>query len=486
MSDNPFGEPEDGDKTVVRGPGQPRPQAPQQPQYGAGMGGPPPGHGQGMGGPPPMAGVQPPPQAAGPAPRLAGEAEGLPKVGPGPLAAAAWPLLDLLGRLSTAGVAAQPNPVELRERIMRVFRGFEQDAGQLGLQPDEVRAAHYAICASLDDVVLSTPWGSQSDWAARSLVSTFHQEVRSGDRFFDLLTGMQREPGRYRNALEVAYLCLSLGMQGRYRLAPRGAADLDRIREALYQLLQQLRGNYERELSPRWRGVDAPHRGPGRHVPAWVAAAVAALLLAGGWSWLNVGAQAQADGLSDRLAALPPGMVPEIVRSAPPVPPAPPPPPPPPRADAPPPRPDALQVFRQFLEPEIRAGLVEVSGDAQRVLVRIKGTGMFASASATLEPRFHSLMQRIGEALRDQPGRVLVLGHSDNVPIRTARFPSNTVLSMARAESVLDMIARAEGRDRARFAAEGRADQEPIADNRTAEGREANRRIEVVLLRGVN
>lgn len=485
MSDNPFSEPGDSDRTVLRGPGQGRPQQPTQPPYGSGMGGPPP-YGQGMGGPPPMPGAQPPPPPAGPAPRLAGEAEAIPKVGPGPLAAAAWPLLDLLGRLATAGVAAQPNPVELRERTMRAFRAFEQDASQLGLQPDEIRAAHYALCASLDDVVLSTPWGAQSEWAARSLVSTFHQEVRAGERFFDLLVGMQRDPGRYRNALEVAYLCLALGMQGRYRLAPRGAADLDRIREGLYQLLQQLRGGYERELSPRWRGVDAPHRGPRRQVPAWLAGAVALAALVGMWSWLNGAVQAGADDLSARLARLPPAAIPEIARSEPPVPPAPPPPPPPRAPDAPPPRPDAVQVFRRFLEPEIRAGLVEVSGDAQRVLVRIKGTGMFASASATLDPRFHSLMQRIGEALRDEPGRVLVLGHSDSVPIRTARFPSNFHLSQARAESVLEMIAAAEGRNRARFSAEGRADQEPIADNRTPEGREANRRIEVVLLRGVN
>lgn len=475
MSDNPFSEPEDSDRTVLRGPGQPRPQPAPPPQYGVGMGG-----------PPPMAGNTPPAPPAAPAPRLAGEAEGIPKVGPGPLAAAAWPLLDVLARLSTAGIAAQPNPVELRERIMRAFRAFEQDASQIGLQPDEIRAGHYALCASLDDVVLSTPWGAQSDWGARSLVSTFHQEVRSGDRFFDLLTGMQRDPGRYRGALEVCHLCLSLGMQGRYRLAPRGAADLDRIREGLYQLLQQLRGNFERELSPRWRGVDAPHRPPRGDAPAWLAGVAALLLLGGGWSYLNAGAQAQADSLSERLFALPPGTMPEIVRAAPPVPPAPPPPPPPPPAGAPPPRPDVVQVLRQFLQPEIAAGLVEVSGDAQRMLVRIKGTGMFASASATLEPRFQSLMQRIGEALRDEPGRVLVLGYSDNVPIRTARFPSNTALSLARAESVLELIARAEGRNRARFVAEGRGEQDPIADNRTPEGREANRRIEVVLLRGVN
>jgi len=157
-----------------------------------------------------------------------------------------------------------------------------------------------------------------------------------------------------------------------------------------------------------------------------------------------------------------------------------------PPPQAPPPRPDPLAKLRQFLAPEIRQQLVSVEGDAQRVMVRIKGAGMFPSGSAALADRFAPLMQRIGEALRDEEGRVLVLGHSDNQPIRTARFPSNFALSQARAEAVLNVIRAAEGRVPARFGAEGRADQEPIASNATAEGREANRRIEVVLLRGVN
>jgi type VI secretion system protein ImpK len=116
------------------------------------------------------------------------------------------------------------------------------------------------------------------------------------------------------------------------------------------------------------------------------------------------------------------------------------------------------------------------------VTVRIKGRGMFASGSATVEPRFVPMLQRIGEGLRIEPGRVMVIGHSDNQPIRTVRFPSNFHLSAARAEAAAAIISAATG-DPGRFTVEGRADAEPIADNRTPEGREENRRIEVVLLR---
>lgn len=486
MSDNPFAEPNDSDRTVVRGPGgaapPPRPQ-PAFPQAGPQPYAPPGGMA------PPVGGMGGLPGAGGPAapraeaaPRLAGEAEAVPKVGIGPLAAAAQPLTDLLSRLATAGVAAQPSGEELRERAIRGFRQFEIDARDAGISAEQVRAAHYILCASLDDVVLSTNWGQGSVWSVQSLVATFHQEVKSGDRFFDVLAGMQKDPGRWRDALEVSYLCLALGFQGRYRLSPRGQSELDQIRTGLYQLLTQVRPPWERELSPRWKGVDAPHRGPSRGIPAWVAACVAIFALGMGYAWLANAMNEGSDGLYERLAALPPGRPPEIERIAPPRPPAPPPPPP---AALPPPRPDFLVTLREFLKPEIDQGLLTVFGDGRSVTVRLKSRGMFASGSATVEPRFVPILERVGQGLRTEPGRVQVIGHSDNQPIRTVRFPSNFHLSAARAEAATAIIAAATG-NAGRFTTEGRADAEPIADNRTAEGREENRRIEVVLLRGTN
>jgi type VI secretion system protein ImpK len=455
MSDNPFDEAEDNDRTVLRGPARPVAQV-----------GTPAGQ--------PMA-----PQPAGgsvPAPALAGGAESVPRVGAGPLAAAAAPLFEMQARIATGGTTAAPDPAALHERTLHALRRFEADAQAVGASTEEMREAHYILCAALDDVVLSTPWGARSGWAVRSLGSTFHNDVRSGEHVFDRLAAMQREPGRYRGALEVAYMALALGLQGRYRLAPQGPAELDRIRSGLYQLLVNLRGAAEKELSPHWRGVDAPHRRPGHSIPAWVALPVALMLLAGAWFWTMGDSGTRAEGLEARLAALPPGGLPGIDRSAPPVPPAPPPPPP-----APPP--DASGALRRFLAPEIQRRVVTVESDAQRLLVRISNSGMFASGSATLSKEFEPLMTRIGQALKEEPGAVLVIGHSDNQPIRTVRFRSNAALSLARAEAAQEAILRANG-DASRFKAEGRADSEPIASNATAEGREANRRIEILLRRG--
>ena len=459
MSDNPFSEPEDGDRTVVRpgSAGEPvRPSARAGPEA-----------------PAPVPSTPPLPYPQQPT-HLAGEAEALPKVGLSPLAAAAAPILDLLARMSTGPQALHVgNPEELRQRCIRSLQVFEAEGRATHASQDELRAAHYSLCASLDDVALSLPWGYGSTWAQRSLISSLHHEVRSGERFFDNLSAMQKDPGRYRQALEICYLCLSLGMQGRYRLDSRGPAELDRIREGLYQLLTQLRGGWERELSPNWRGVDAPHRGPGRSVPAWVAGAIAAAFLGFGYVAVSRQVNAAGDDLQQRLADLRPGRLPTIERSAPPV--------DVPRVTSRPGQPEPVDRVRGFLQPEILAGLVEVTGDAQRVLVRIKGRGMFPSGSADVDPRFLGLLKRIGEALRDEPGQVTVAGHTDSQPVRTVKFPSNFHLSAARAEIAKRIIAAATG-DPSRFSSLGRADTDPVGSNATPEGREANRRIDITLL----
>jgi type VI secretion system protein ImpK len=92
------------------------------------------------------------------------------------------------------------------------------------------------------------------------------------------------------------------------------------------------------------------------------------------------------------------------------------------------------------------------------------------------------LLDRIGLALKEENGPVKVIGYTDNEPIRTIAFPSNFQLSLARADAAKKMIAATIG-DPKRLTSEGRADADPIAPNTTAEGREKNRRIEIVLNR---
>lgn len=507
MSDNPFSEPDDSDRTVIRpapggrrpggptpgapSPGVPTPGAPAAPP-GASPGFPPaapPGAASPFGAPPfgsaaggatapfgapaaPAFGASPFAQAGGAGaqgPAGAAVAEGAERItfGLNPLVAAAAPLLALLGRLRNT--YSQPDPGELRERALREVRNFEAAARDAAIPMEQLRPAHYALCASLDDVVLNTPWGSTGGWAARSLISTFHQEVRSGERFFDLLGQLRQNPGTFLPVLELMYLCLSLGFQGRYRLSPRGPGELDRLREDLYTVIIRQRQATDPALSPHWQGAAAPYRPARAVLPAWVMGVIALAVLGGVFAWFSTSLNAASDASFARLAAAPPAGMPPIARAAP----APPPPPPPVA------QPERLATF---LAPEIREGLVSVLGNQAMPIVRIHASDLFASGSSDLNPRYLPLMARIGQALRTEKGPVTVIGYTDNQPIHTVRFPSNYQLSAARAATARAAIVAALG-DPARVTAEGRGAADPIASNATPQGREENRRIEVVLRR---
>ncbi len=437
-SDNPFAEPNDSDRTVfIPSPGGKRPAAA-------------------------------PPAAAAPPPLAAQDGPDIAAVGANPLLAAAASLLALLARLRNT--ARAPDAGDLRERAVVELRRFEQTARGAGISMDQLRPAHYALCATLDDVVLATPWGNESAWASRSLVSTFHQQVRSGEGFFAVLKQVMQSPAANLPVLELLYFCLSLGFQGQYRLSQRGPAELDRVREELYTLIARHRGAREAGLSPHWQGVDAPYKPRRGELPLWVAGAGAFALLAGMFAWITIGLNTESDRVLEALLAAPPAAMPNIARAAPVL-------PPPPPAE-----PGALDRLRGFLAPEIAAHLVSVVGTEAVPVVRINGSGMFASGSDTLEPRVMPLLSRIGAALKTEPGPVTIAGYTDNQPIRTLRFPSNTQLSAARAEAAAAVIRQAIDMP-ARITVEGRADADPLAPNGTPAGREMNRRIEVILHR---
>jgi type VI secretion system protein ImpK len=449
MSDNPFSEPDDSDRTVIRPtPGGRRPAPPpQQPPSRE------------------FRDPAPPPRAAAPI-----SAEGAEKIsfGLNPLIEAAAPLLQLLGRLRNT--YSQPDPGDLRERTIQQIRAFEQASRDGGVPIDQLRPAHYALCAALDDVVLNTPWGSSGGWAARSLVSTFHQEVRGGERYFDLLGQLRQNPGTFLPVLELMYLCLSLGFQGRYRLSPRGPGELDRLREDLYTIITRQRQAADPALAPHWQGVAAPYRPARAVLPTWVLGAGALAVIGGLFIWFSTGLNAASDQVFAQMLGAPLAHMPQITRPAP----IKPPPPPPPA-----PAPDPLYVF---LKPEIDQGLVTVLGNHAMPIVRIRNTGLFASGSATVAASYYHLLERIGLALKTEKGPVTVDGYTDNQPIHTVQFPSNFQLSQARADAARALIVRALG-DPDRVTAQGHADADPVASNATPEGRDQNRRIEVVLRR---
>jgi type VI secretion system protein ImpK len=137
--------------------------------------------------------------------------------------------------------------------------------------------------------------------------------------------------------------------------------------------------------------------------------------------------------------------------------------------------------LRQELAEAIGRGEIEVlQGKGGTSVIVLKADRLFASGSARLDAGFHPVIRRVAAALDRVPGAIVVTGHSDDVPIRSARFPSNWELSTERARSVGTLLASGL-RDPARLRAEGVADSEPLAPNDSAANRARNRRVTIIV-----
>ncbi len=438
--DDPFFDP-DEEKTIIKpSPGGRRPSAPP----------PAPGPGPGPG-----------------APRGKVELSG--RQGLNPLERSAAILLNLLSQIRNT--PSHPNPEALHQQLASEITQFEKRAQAEGVAPETIYIARYALCSTIDEFVMATPWGANSIWSRQSLLSLFHKETFGGEKFFRLLNKLEQDPGRNLDLLELFYLCLALGFRGKFAVSNDGVNELERVRQSLYQVIRNQRGDFEPELSVQWEGLDKHASPRGSIVPAWLAASVVVLVLIGLFSLWRFNLGGHADPVHAELVGIgrEPNLIPNHILAPEPV------------MNIPDPEPPRFSLAG-FLEPEIREGLVTVDEMPDRMVVSIKGDGLFESGSERIKGEYLPVLTRIGRGVEQTTGRVRIVGHSDNIPMRrNGRFPSNFELSQARAESVVRVL-HEEMRDRGRTVAEGLGDTQPIASNDSREGRAQNRRVEVIVM----
>lgn len=379
-----------------------------------------------------------------------------------PLVAAANSLLVLIPQIRAT--PAHPSPQLLREHLLDEVRQFEMRAQQAGIPNETILGARYCLCTALDEAAALTPWGGGGVWSAHSLLVTFHNETWGGEKFFQLLAKLSQNPRQHIDLLELLYYCLLLGFEGRYRVADNGRSQLDTVRQRLLLILRDVRGEYAVPLSPHWQ--DAPLLAQVRRlpIPLWVFASIAAvigLFVYFSMSW-SLG------GKSDTVYTAMSGLKPPVLPA------------PAPKAATPEPVPFG-RALTGFLAPEIRENLLAVRNEADRSVIILHGDGLFTSGSDELRSEYIPVVSRVADALNQSQGSILVSGYSDNVPIRTVRFPSNWELSQARADAVKELL-----QDRltqpARVRAEGRGDANPVAPNDSPANRARNRRVEITLL----
>lgn len=136
------------------------------------------------------------------------------------------------------------------------------------------------------------------------------------------------------------------------------------------------------------------------------------------------------------------------------------------------------------LHDQIVKGEVEVETRGRKIIIRIREKGSFETASAELHEDYYDVLDEVREVLKEKPGKILVEGHTDNLPIHTPRFRSNWELSSARAVTVAQELMKGDMNPR-RFTVSGYADTIGLVDNSTADNRARNRRVEIVVQQGL-
>jgi len=369
-----------------------------------------------------------------------------------PLLEAARPLLRMLADMP-ATLDTSEAVDDLRTLLVLEVNLFQKVCDRADLPWKHMAVVRYCLCTALDEAANRTNWGGGGVWATRGLLITFEGEVDGGEKFFLLIGRMATDPQEYVDILEIMYRVLGLGFEGRYSVVADGRRYLEQIRQRLWTLITGARDALQPELSTHWRGAEAGRLPLLRSVPVWATAACAVLALFALFVFYQYHLLSERHVLEARILDI--GK--DRLVSA----------------------PQRLRLS-YLLRNEVARGLLTVDEDDRRSVVVFKGDSMFASGQSTVLPVVEPALGKVGGEVARVGGSVLVRGHTDNQPIRSAVFPSNLVLSEKRAAYVAQILQQ-RGTPADRIHAIGKGDTQPVGDNATAAGRALNRRVEIVV-----
>ena len=399
------------------------------------------------------------------------------RAGDNPLVSSFSVLLGLAPELERA--SAPENPDVMRERFLENLTFSRDNVVTQGVPLARADQAAWFVAALLDDLALNTPWGAHSGWPRQPLVTQISGDVDAGERFFQRLDELMRFPDRDPQMLELAFLCLSLGFRGRYRLAgASGEASITQLRNQIARILLKPEDARE-ELSPHWRGVVADDEPSRFVVPLWAIGVIAAAAIAMIYVGLGMRLSSKGEQLYTLAGVLPPAERADVFR---------------PVIENAEPPPDILlePVVLEFLpligeaapRDTVRALTGREDASLAIVVVQASDPEIFRSAKADMNSVYDPLIASIARVIVENiefVGGVTVIGHTDSVPVqRSNPFQSNQGLSEARAATIARILA-ASGVPADLISSRGRAATQPIADNATREGRARNRRVEIVI-----
>ncbi|PIJ49617.1 hypothetical protein BL250_11805 [Erwinia sp. OLTSP20] len=371
---------------------------------------------------------------------------------PVPLLEAAQPLLRALSEM--------PDTVTSKDQVWLLKQALKNEVSLFSVVCDEadiswkkMAIVRYCLCTSLDEAAHGKPWGIESGWSQSNLLNHFEGDNDGGNKFFLLVGRLSMNPREYSDVLEILLRILGLGFEGRYSIIENGERQLTRIRQRLLVLLQSIRDSPPDKLSAHAMPVYSGKSRQRIYVPVRVSLLLAGVILTVSFiafKYLLIAPVTQLQEHMQSLKRMPVLPVSQPIRLR-------------------------LAVL---LKKEISQGLVAVVETDKESQVTFRGDAMFVVGGDNVVTGMQPILQRVADEIRRVKGRVFVVGYTDTMPINKPGFPNNQVLSEKRAANVAQFLKQS-GIPAQNIRFEGRGDQNPLANNKTVEGRAKNRRVEI-------
>ena len=369
---------------------------------------------------------------------------------------------DLLILASNIRSLEPSNSIEqLRRDIEALITKFDQQLGQLNLNKEVTLTARYLICCLVDELVLSTPWGSDSVWSHQTLLSKYHNETSGGEKFFLIVNKLLEQPHRNIDLIELCYVCLSSGFCGKYRVSQQGEAQLLHVSQLMYQQIEQLRP-VSRDLSPAWQGEGDTEKSFVKKFPTPVFFLILGFVLLAAYIGFLSSLKAKVEPLYQKIESI--GWNDHTPKTE----------------TAQTNRPD-INTLANSLKIALRQSISEqkvlVDVRDNQLIIRFISTSLFGSGSSIVNESVLPDVNVLVSAIRDYADRILVVGHTDS----TGKADSNWVISRKRAEAIAQWLTTSTV-PLTNTMTRGVADTQPLVNEDSDYNRGINRRVELTLI----
>lgn len=370
-----------------------------------------------------------------------------------PLLEAAQPLLRALSEMPEKISDASQVQI-LKDGLKNELTLFSVVCDEADISWKKMAIVRYCLCTALDEAAHTMPWGVKSGWSQSNLLNHFEGDNDGGNKFFLLVGRLSMSPHDYADCLEILLRILGLGFEGRYSIIEDGDRQLTKIRQGLLTLLQSTRDTVPSALSPHGLVLHQNRKRHGIFVPVRVSMLLCGFLIASTFIASKYFLAVPESDLLKRMAALQRPVIAQPVV--------------------------AEQKLRLtiLLKDEIAKQLVSVDETTNQSKVIFKGDTMFQVGSDKVRPEIMSVIERVAQEVHRVQGAVLIVGHTDSMPINKPGFPNNQVLSEKRAANVAHFMEKA-GIPANKIRFEGKGDLQPVGSNGDAAGRSQNRRVEI-------